>query len=288
MSPPRTSPGPAPRRRRTTALAAVGLGTLLASGCSGARYGVPSSAATQGDDFLALWRVFVPIAGLVVLLIWGLVLWIVLRSRAWKRRDGEPDQEQYHVRLEVLYTVVPLLLVGVLFGLTVVRTDAITATVDDPDETIEVFGFQWSWRFTYLDDGLAVTGLDNEAPTLRLPVDRTTRLHLVADDVIHSFWLPEFLTKRDLVPGVENEIDITPTRTGRFMGRCAEFCGLNHTEMRFWVEVLPAEEYDAWIDDARAGRSDDPMVSVTATDGTGADDTAGTDTADPGSEEVTG
>ncbi|MDY7102799.1 MAG: cytochrome c oxidase subunit II [Actinomycetota bacterium] len=267
MSPPRHRPERRPERprqrsRRVAAVAGLALVVLAVGGCSDARWGVPESAATQGDDFLALWRVFVPIAGLVVLLIWGLVAYLVIRGRVWRRRPGEPDQEQYHVRLEVLYTVVPLLLVGVLFGLTVVRTDAITETVDDPDEVIEVYGFQWSWRFTYPDDGIAVTGIGEGDPVLRLPVDRTIRLHLLADDVIHSFWVPEFLTKRDLIPGVDNEIDITPTRTGTFTGRCAEFCGLDHTEMRFGVEVMEADEYDAWIADAAAGRIDDPTVSV--------------------------
>jgi cytochrome c oxidase subunit 2 len=240
----------------------------IVAGCSW-DYGVPESAAEQGDDFLDLWRVFTPLAIGVVLFIWALVLVVVVRSRRWGRAAGEPSQHQYDGRLELLGLVVPLVLVAGLFALTVVRTDDITRLVDDPDVEVEVLGFQWSWRFTYEHDGVAVTGLPDEVPVLRLPIGRTTRFRLVAADVIHSFWVPEFLTKRDLVPGVDNEIDITPTRLGRWTSRCAEYCGLDHTDMRFVVEVVESEAFDAWLADAAAGRARDATVSTVPTAGGG-------------------
>jgi len=84
-------------------------------------------------------------------------------------------------------------------------------------------------------------------------VDQTVRFDLVADDVAHSFWVPDFLEKRDLIPGVDNELDITPTRTGTFVGRCAEFCGLDHWRMGFTVRVVEPEEYEAWVEERRDG-----------------------------------
>jgi cytochrome c oxidase subunit 2 len=83
-----------------------------------------------------------------------------------------------------------------------------------------------------------------------LPVDRTVRLKLVADDVIHSFWVPSFLEKRDLIPGVENEIDVNLIEPGEWSGVCSEFCGLDHWKMNFSLRAVPAEEFDAWV---RAG-----------------------------------
>ena len=248
-------------RRTAPAVALVGALAGLLGGCAW-DYGVPESAATQGDDFLDLWRVFVPIAIGVVLFIWTLVAVVLVRSRRWRRAEGEPSQHQYDGRLELLGLVVPLVLVAGLFGLTVVRTDDITRLSDDPGLEVEVLGFQWSWRFTYVEEGVAVNGLPEEVPVLRLPLGRTTRFHLVAADVIHSFWVPEFLTKRDLVPGVDNQIDITPTRLGRWTSRCAEYCGLDHTDMRFVVEVLEPGAFDAWVAEASAGRTGDATVST--------------------------
>lgn len=250
-------------RRRALVLAAC---LTLLGGCAW-DYGVPESAASQGDDFLGLWRVFAPIAIGVVLGIWALVVAVVVRSRRWQRVEGEPSQHQYDGRLELLGLVVPLVLVAGLFALSVVRTDAITRLSDDPDLEVEVLGFQWSWRFTYVDAGVAVNGLPDEVPVLRLPLGRTTRFDLMATDVIHSFWAPELLTKRDLVPGVDNAIDITPTRLGRWTGRCAEYCGLAHTDMRFVLEVVAPEEFDAWLADAAAGRTGAATVSVVAAGG---------------------
>ncbi|MPY92857.1 MAG: cytochrome c oxidase subunit II [Acidimicrobiia bacterium] len=250
------------RGRAGRLAAALGTAVLLA-GCS-QRYGVPESAAEQGDAFLDLWRVFTPIAIVVVLFIWALVLYVVVRSRRWRRAAGEPSQHQYDGPIELAGLVIPLVLVAVLFALTVVRTDEITAVVDDPDRRVEVLGFQWSWRFTYLEEGVAVTGLPGEVPVLRLPLGETVRFDLVSEDVIHSFWVPEFLTKRDLVPGIDNEIDITPTRAGRWTSRCAEYCGLNHTDMRFVVEVMGPAAFDAWAATAAEGGGDDPTVSTVA------------------------
>ena len=111
------------------------------------------------------------------------------------------------------------------------------ATVDQPDLVVEVVGFQWQWQFTYADSGIVVTGTpDGGLPVLVLPVDRTTRLDLRTTDVNHSFWVPRFLNKRDLIPGVDNAIDVTPTETGTYDGVCAEFCGLDHGRMRFAVD----------------------------------------------------
>ncbi|MET0665014.1 MAG: cytochrome c oxidase subunit II, partial [Acidimicrobiales bacterium] len=121
-------------------------------------------------------------------------------------------------------------------------------------------GFRWDWQFTYVDAGIRVTGEPGERPVLRLPVGRTVRFRLHADDVIHSFWVPEFGTKRDLIPGLDNEIDIDIVEAGTWTGRCAEYCGLDHATMDFEVQAMPADEFDAWLDEAAADDGADPAV----------------------------
>ena len=131
---------------------------------------------------------------------------------------------------------------------------------DDPDLVVDVGGFRWDWQFTYVDAGIRVTGEPGVRPVLRLPVGRTVRFRLHADDVIHSFWVPEFGTKRDLIPGLDNEIDIDIVEAGTWTGRCAEYCGLDHATMDFEVQAMPADEFDAWLDEAAADDSADPAV----------------------------
>lgn len=244
------------RARLVPALTAL---VLAGSGCS--TFGAPDSVSTQGDEFTSTWRVFVIIALVVVALIWGLVAFMVIRYR--HRSDEVPDQRQYRVPLEVTYTAVPLVVVAVLFAISVVAEDRITELSADPDLVVEVHGFQWDWQFTYEDEGIQVTGVPDGDAVLRLPVGRTIRFELVADDVIHSFWVPEFLTKRDLIPGVDNEIDIEITEPGTWTGRCAEYCGLQHTFMTFTVEAVAPDAFDAWVDDVTGGgAADDPTIAL--------------------------
>jgi cytochrome c oxidase subunit 2 len=100
---------------------------------------------------------------------------------------------------------------------------------------------------------VTVTGSGNHPPPqLVLPVGVTTRLELEAHDVIHSFFVPEFLEKKDLVPGLRNTLDVTPTRTGVFAGRCAEYCGLDHWRMDFSARVVPEDEFRQWVQARRA------------------------------------
>ncbi|HET7720799.1 MAG TPA: cytochrome c oxidase subunit II [Acidimicrobiales bacterium] len=217
---------------------------LLATSCS-SRIGAPEPGTQEGDDVLGLWRVLfwaaVAVGGVVVLLIG----WCVIRYRARPGDDREPSRTEGHVPLEVAYTLVPLALVGFLFTYNLlvdreIREDR-AAQVD-----VDVTGFQWQWRFEYRDQGVTLVGDLGDPPTLVLPAGRTVTLHLRTADVVHSFFVPGFLVKRDLVPGIVNEITLRPTRPATYHGHCAEFCGLEHARMNFDVEVVPAEEFDRW------------------------------------------
>lgn len=224
----------------------AGAGTLL-SGCS-SRGGVPDPATRQGQDVLHLWRILLAAGVALGALVAGLILWtIVFHRRPRGAAPGAlPRQTRANVPLEVFYTVVPLVIVAVLFGLSLRTQHRVTRLSATPDLAVEVTGFQWGWQFRYPAQGVTVTGDANKPPTLVLPVGATVRLHLVASDVIHSFFVPQFLVKRDLIPGVDNSLELRPTETGHFGGYCAEFCGLDHSRMLFFVDVVTPQEFQGF------------------------------------------
>ena len=226
------------RARRAAAL--VALATLAA--CA------PEPVTTKGEDWTTLWRGALIAAVAVAALVWLLVIVAVVRYR--RRGDEVPNQHAENTPLEIAYFVVPLVIVAVLFAATVVTQRRVTAVTDDPDLTVEVTAFQWQWQFRYVDSGVLVRGDADTVPELVVPVGRTVRFELETADVIHAFWVPDFLDKRDMIPGVDNEIEVEVTKAGVYEGRCAEFCGLDHYRMNFTVRALPADEFDEWLEDA--------------------------------------
>ena len=224
----------------------VVLGPLVVAGC-GSRYGAPRSASQQGDDILGLWRGLFWAAAVIGALVVGLILWAVFRYRSRGPVDELPKQTHAHIPLEIFYTAVPLLIVVVIFSVTVLTQNRVTKLSDHPDLRVEVTGFQWQWRFRYENEGITVVGDLDHPPTLVLPVNRTVRFRLRTTDVIHSFYVPVFLEKRDLIPGVDNQIDVRPKRVGRFVGQCAEFCGLAHDRMGFNVETMTPVRFSGWV-----------------------------------------
>lgn len=222
--------------------------SLWAAACgSGPGFGAPDPASREAEDTLDLWRGSVWTALAVGALVWALVVWSVLRYR--RRNDDLPSQAPENIPLEIAYTVAPILIVAVLFGFTVLTQERVTALEAEPDVVVEVTGFQWSWEFAYPELDVVVESDATEVPRLVLPVGATVRFELRSTDVNHSFWVPEFLTKRDLIPGLENRLDVEVTREGTWTGRCAEFCGLDHWRMAFAVEAVPQAEFDAWVEE---------------------------------------
>lgn len=201
----------------------------------------------QAEDVDRVWNGFL-VAGLAVgALVAVLVVWVVVRYR---RRSSElPPQRRELIPVEVAYTLVPLLIVGVLFAVTFVSVEAIDEVDDDADLVVEVIGFQWQWQFDYPASGVSVVGTETQRPELVLPAGATVRFDLTSIDVIHSFWIPGFRYKRDLFPGQTQtfQVDVGDT-TGDFpdTGVCAEFCGLDHTRMRFDVRIVSPDEFAAW------------------------------------------
>ena len=211
---------------------------------------IPDAVTEQAERIRDLWMFSNAVALVVAAVVWGLIAFAVIRYR--RRRDDEiPDQHAENIPIELLYTGIPLAVLALFFALTVgVQRDA-TATVEDPDVVVDVIAFQWQWQVRYPEEGIVVTGTYRQPPIMVLPVGQTARLNLETADVAHSFWVPDFLSKRDALPDVENEIDVDVTEAGEWRGVCAEFCGLDHYKMHFGVQAVPEDAFEAWLEEQR-------------------------------------
>lgn len=243
------------RRKRLglglTALASAVLLSSCSSDTEWGRIGMPEPATKEAPRILSLWQGSWIASMIVGVLVWALLIWAIVVYRR-KSGDGLPEQTKYHVPLEIMYTVVPLIMILALFYFTARDQAILTENKGDQTHTVNVEGWRWSWGFNYVDEGAYDVGTHGERPTLWLPVDEKVKFTLTTPDVIHSFWVPAFLTKTDLIPGRENAFTVTPNKLGVFPGRCAELCGDFHTYMLFDVKVVTRAEYDAHIAELKA------------------------------------
>jgi cytochrome c oxidase subunit 2 len=268
----------------------LGATMLVLTGCGGdawdrdqwANLAMPDRASAQGPYTYELWKWAWVAAMLTGLIVWGLIFYAVVRFR--RRSDDEvPRQTRYNLPLEVFYTIAPVLMCVVFFFHTVRVQDEMTNLDPEPDMTVEVMGQQWTWTFNHgvgeqdptaigdvNDEGepdyayesyVYASGTGREIPTLVLPVDQTIQFNLHSPDVIHSFGVPAFLTKLDVIPGRVNKLQVTPTVEGTYAGKCYELCGVSHSRMLFNVEVVSQEDYDAYLEElAAAGQEADAPV----------------------------
>jgi len=215
----------------------------------------PTQPVTEaGEATQRLYGLTFVIAVIVFVLVEGLLIWITLRYRQRPTDDELPTQTHGSNPLEILWTIVPAITVSALFIAALVtlneETEARAAT---PDVVVDVTAFRWQWTFKYADEGVELTGQGSEGPVMGLPINESVRIRLAATDVIHSFYVPEFLYKLDAVPGRTNEFDVVVKSAGTYTGQCAEFCGLNHYQMAFKVQAMERPDYEAWLVDQRTG-----------------------------------
>ena len=253
-------------RPRNLLLAGSVLGATLALvGCSAettaqwGRFGLPEAASDRtplvGNLWVGAW-----ITSLVVgVFVLGLIFWVMIRYRK-KQPDEQPLQVRYNLPLELLYTLVPFLIIGVLFFYTVQAQNGVLAKeTTKPLTTVNVVGQKWAWTFNYMEaDNPAVGAIVHQAgtidkiPDLYLPVNKPVRFNLASADVIHSFWVPAFYFKLDVIPGRLNSFDVTPDKLGTYSGKCAELCGTYHAAMLFTVHVVTEQEYIAYLNTLKA------------------------------------
>ena len=227
------------KRDRAWRAAPIALGGVLA-GC------LPEAATAEGADVSRLYGLFMIAAGVVFAIVAGLIGWSISRHRAG--RDASlPPQTRANTWLEITWWALPTLLVVVL----IVATTAVLARIDapPPDDAlvVEVDGFQWGWRFTYPEADVVVAGTATGPPRIQLPLDRPVVFVLTSSDVVHSFYVPAFLVKRDNVPGHENRLTVVLEEEGTYSGQCGEFCGLLHHRMGFEIDAVSQRAFDAWL-----------------------------------------
>jgi cytochrome c oxidase subunit 2 len=284
------------RRKLLQALTA-GLVLATATGCTYKdfpRLGMATPATEEAPIILSLWQGSWAAALVVGCLVWGLILWSAFFHRRSRTKVEVPPQTRYNMPIEALYTVVPLLIVSVLFYFTARDESKLLDMSKKPDVTVNVVGYQWSWAFNYIEPVPGVTGdaktnknlagipdrfkndfpanaggvydygipgtrnpqNGNPGPTLWLPKGKTVRFVLTSRDVIHSFWVLPFLMKQDVIPGHTNSFQVTPTMEGTFRGKCAELCGQDHSRMLFNVKVVSPERYEQHLKDlAKKGQT---------------------------------
>jgi len=246
------------RTGRRLGLVALAVGLALLAGCSAQtqhewrNLAMPDPASEQAHHIFELWRWSWVAALATGVVVWGLIFWVVIRYRR-KHPDEIPVQTRYNLPLEIFYTIAPVMMVIVFFYHTVTVQNAVLDDTDQ-DRTIEVVGQQWSWTFNHRldgDDGPVVytSGAGGNVPTLVLPVGETVQFNLHSPDVIHSFGVPAFLMKMDVVPGRVNHYEVTPETEGSYVGKCYELCGSYHSRMLFNVEVVSPDDYESYLQD---------------------------------------
>jgi cytochrome c oxidase subunit II len=238
--------------------------SLLTSGCTvedALRFGWPSGVTPEAEAMRQLWTGSAIAALVVGAITWGAMFWAVAFHRKKRGDETLPRQTQYNLPVEIVFTVLPTIIVAVLFAFTVSVQNYVDADPDEPaDVRVDITAFQWNWEFGYPDtpgpDGRPVStvGSSDTIPIMVLPTGQSIEFTQRSNDVIHSFFVPEFLFKRDVfpLPEVNDQDNVWRIsgieREGAFVGRCAELCGTYHAQMNFEVRALPADLYERWLD----------------------------------------
>lgn len=227
------------------------------SSCSSSKIsglGYDKGLSSVNDTTLPLWQGAWIAAGVVGIFTAILILWPVFRHR--KKSDEFPKQTRYNVPTEVAYTVIPFIIVAVLFAFTARDESRITKVtpVAQAKHSIHVNGIRWSWQFTYDDVGpnATVTGTPAQPPTLMLPLGEKVRFTLTSNDVVHGFWIPAFMIQMQTLPYVQNHLEFSANKLGTYPGRCNILCGRNHSGMLFKVKVVTPAQYQQFLNTLKA------------------------------------
>ena len=229
----------------------------------------PEAKTVQGKMIRDLYDIVFGIAVVIFLLVEGLIVWSVIRYRRKPGDDVLPAQTHGNNAAEIVWTVVPTIIVIFLFVISWQTLNSVEAVKADPALKVRAVAGQFQWSFDYLPadakaDAKAIFSVT--APTgadggLKLPAGQTTHLFLFSPDVIHAFYVPQFLFKRDVVPGVVNSFDLTlPAEDAgqTYRGQCAELCGIGHRIMVFEVHALAPADFQAWYDQQVAAANATP------------------------------
>lgn len=229
--------------------------TLLLTGCAKVSgLGFEEGLTSVNDISLSLWQgawIAGAVVGVFTLI---LILWPAVFHRAKVGKGEFPKQTQYNVPVEIAYTIIPFIIVAVLFYFTAVKQTEIVEKTSNYKHEILVDGFQWSWQFSYPEAGpkAVVTGTPASPPTLYVPLGEKVRYTITSNDVVHGFWIPAFMIQMQNLPGVTNYLEFTANKLGTYPGRCNILCGRNHSQMLFSVKVVTPAEYKTYLETLKA------------------------------------
>jgi cytochrome c oxidase subunit 2 len=215
----------------------------------------PTPASSAAGDIDTLYDVLLIVSVPIFVLVMAVVIYSVwaYRVKPGDMRDGAPIHG--NTRLEVIWVTIPLIIVSVLAAYGWIVLDDIEAKKADP-LVVNVTGQQFAWSFDYPGEGKL------QSNQLVLPQDRPVHFKVHSKDVLHDFWVPEFRLKTDAVPGITTNIRLTPTRLGSYPVVCAELCGIGHSTMRQTVRVIPAADFDAWVEKQQQGDEDGGVAAA--------------------------
>ena len=228
---------------------------LLLTGCAKVSgLGFEEGVTSVNDISLSLWQGAWIAGGVVGVFTLILILWPAVFHRAKASKGEFPKQTQYNVPVEVAYTIIPFIIVAVLFYYTAVKQTEIVEKTSNYKHEILVDGFQWSWQFSYPEAGpkAVVTGTPAQPPTLYVPLGEKVRYTITSNDVVHGFWIPAFMIQMQNLPGVTNYLEFTANKLGTYPGRCNILCGRNHSQMLFSVKVVTPAEYKTYLETLKA------------------------------------
>lgn len=242
------------RRPMVRALLLAPLALVLTGCAQVSGLGFEEGITSVNDISLSLWQgswIAAAVVGVFTLI---LILWPAIFHRAKASKGEFPKQTQYNVPMEVAYTIIPFIIVAVLFYFTAVKQNEIVERTTTYAHEITVEGFQWSWQFGYPEAGpkAVVTGTPANPPTLVVPLGEKVRYTITSNDVVHGFWVPAFMIQMQNLPGVTNSLEFTAKKLGTYPGRCNILCGRNHSQMLFTVKVVTPSEYKTYLETLKA------------------------------------
>ena len=228
---------------------------LVLTGCAKVSgLGFEEGVTSVNDISLSLWQGSWIAAAVVGVFTLVLILWPAVFHRAKAGKGEFPKQTQYNVPVEVAYTIIPFIIVAVLFYFTAVKQNEIVEKTTTYAHEITVDGFQWSWQFGYPEAGpkALVTGTPANPPTLVVPLGERVRYTITSNDVVHGFWVPAFMIQMMNLPGVTKSLEFTANKLGSYPGRCNILCGRNHSQMLFTVKVVTPSDYKTYLETLKA------------------------------------
>lgn len=205
------------------------------------------------STFSRVFTLELAIAAAVFVVVAAVLAFALLQSHRRRRRGREPSHRSEWTALESLYVVGLLLVAGFLVWVSLSANGQETDPSARPAMTVRVTAFQWCWRFSYPGTDVSVSDTciggasGRNLPTLVLPTDRTVRIEVTSADVVHEFSVPYLRYRVEAFPDHVNSFDVTLTTTGRWLGRCSEFCGLYHDNMDFYLQAVTPAAYRRWL-----------------------------------------